>query len=506
MMSLKLFRIEELGEFSKKWKSEGKTIAHCHGCFDLMHLGHIKHFESAKKMADILIVTLTQDKFVNKGPGRPVFNEYQRAEAIAALECVDYVAINAWATAEETIRIIKPDFYVKGPDYKIQTNDVTNNIGKEENAVIEVGGVLKITEDDTFSSSKLINSHFSQLSDHLQEYLTSFKKKYTVEEILGHIEGLKNLKVLVIGDTIIDEYHTCTPLGKSSKSPTISTIYRHGVSYAGGILAIANHINEYVANVHLISVLGDTNSQEELIKEKLNPSITSNFLVRKKAPTNTKRRYLDTYLNLKLFEVTFIEDSYISKDLEQEFISHFNQVKDNYDLIVLADFGHGFITPTIIEVLENSNKFLCINAQTNSNNFGYNYITKYHKANYISIDEKELRLPFGDAYGDVENLILKLKDITNTNNIQITLGAAGSVIYNNGAYTYFPAFASSVKDSVGAGDAVLSLTSLCSYTNVPAEIAGFIGNCTGSLAVNILGNEHPVYKKDLVKFISHFIK
>jgi rfaE bifunctional protein nucleotidyltransferase chain/domain len=485
MKNLKFKTIAELSDIVAKLKSDKKTIVHCHGCFDLMHLGHIKHFESAKKMADVLIVTLTQDKFVNKGPGRPVFNEHQRAEAIAALECVDYVAINAWATAEETIRIIKPDFYVKGPDYKIQTNDITNNIGKEENAVKEAGGVLKITEDDTFSSSNLINSHFSQLSDHLQEYLASFKRKYTVEEILKYIEELQDLKVLVIGDTIVDEYHTCTPLGKSSKSPTISTIYRHGVSYAGGILAIANHINEYAGKVHLMSVIGDTNSHEELIKEKLNPSITSNFLV---------------------FEVTYMEDSYISQDLEQEFIAHFNQVKDEYDLIVLADFGHGFITPSIIEVLENSNKFLCINAQTNSNNFGYNYITKYHRADYISIDEKELRLPFGDAYGNVENLIQKLKEITNTNNIQITLGAAGSVIFNNETYTYFPAFASSVKDSVGAGDAVLSITSLCSYNNVPAEITGFIGNCTGSLAVNILGNEHPVYKKDLVKFISHFIK
>ncbi len=156
--------------------------------------------------------------------------------------------------------------------------------------------------------------------------------------------------------------------------------------------------------------------------------------------------------------------------------------------------------------MQNSGKFLAINAQTNSNNFGFNYITKYHKSDYISIDEKELRLPFGDAYGNVEDLILKLQKITNCHKIQITLGASGSVIYENQQFNYVPAFASSVKDSVGAGDAVLSLTSLCTYMGVPADITGFIGNCTGSLAVNILGNEHPVYKKDLIKFISHFIK
>jgi len=130
-ISSKIISLDRLGEVCAELKAQGKTIAHCHGCFDLLHPGHIKHFESAKKAADVLVVTLTQDKFVNKGPGRPVFNEQIRAETIAALQVVDYVAINHWATAIETIAIVKPDLYVKGPDYKDQTRDLTNNIGLE---------------------------------------------------------------------------------------------------------------------------------------------------------------------------------------------------------------------------------------------------------------------------------------------------------------------------------------------------------------------------------------
>jgi rfaE bifunctional protein nucleotidyltransferase chain/domain len=505
-MSSKIYSLSDLDAIVASHKSQNKTIAHCHGCFDLLHLGHIRHFESAKKSADILIVTLTQDKFVNKGPGRPVFNENQRAEAIAALQHVDYVAINNWATAEETIKIIKPDLYIKGPDYKDQSNDITDNIGIEENAVLSVGGKMHITEDESFSSSKLINTHFSPLDENLQSYLSDFKKEHTIDQVVEAIDKMKDLNVLVIGDTIIDEYHTCTPLGKSSKSPTISTIFNSESSYAGGILAIANHIQEYANNVHLMTLLGEKNTQLELIKSKLNKSITPTFFTREDGPTPTKRRYLDSYLNLKLFEVTSMNDRYIDENLENEIINHFNTIYDDYDLIVLADFGHGFITPKIIQALEKSNKFLSINAQTNSNNFGYNYITKFHKADYISIDEKELRLPFGDAYCSLEILIEKLADISNCNNIQITLGAKGSIIYKDKQFTTIPAFANSIKDSVGAGDAVLSLTSLCSFLNVPSDITGFIGNCTGSIAVGILGNEKPVYKKDLVKYISHFIK
>ena len=505
MISTKLLNVEELGECSQKWKSEGKTIAHCHGCFDLMHPGHIKHFKSAKKLADILVVTLTQDKFVNKGPGRPVYNENLRAESIASLECVDFVAINNWPTAIETINLIKPHYYVKGPDYKDQSKDITENIRLEEKAVIENGGILHITNDESMSSSKLINMNFSQLDDKVQKYLDSFKTNYNSDKLLNHIDSLKDLNVLVIGDTIIDEYHTCTPLGKSSKSPTISSIFRSGVSYAGGILAIANHINQYVNKVKLVTLLGEENAQEELICNKLDSNIDRSFFFRHDGPTPTKRRYLDTYLNLKLFEVTFLNDQYINSKLEQKIISFLEQEVENYDLIVLADFGHGFITPSIIRHLEQCGKYLCVNAQTNSNNFGFNYITKYNRVDYISIDEKELRLPFGDAYGSIEELILKLEKITNCHNIQITLGAKGSVVYLDGKFNYTPAFATSITDSVGAGDAVLSLTSLCAYKNIPNEATSFIGNCVGTLAVKILGNEHPVYKKDLNKFIQHFI-
>lgn len=502
----KIFTLDRLAEEVSNLKSQGKKIALCHGCFDLMHPGHIRHFQSAAKVADVLVVTLTQDKFVNKGPGRPVYSEQVRAETIASLECVDYVAINRWPTAIETINLLKPDFYVKGPDYKDATKDLTNNIGLEEKAVQDNGGVLYITDDETMSSSKLINTHFSKHSDSVKTYLESFKTKFSADEIVDFIEGLNDLKVLVIGDTIIDEYHTCTPLGKSSKSPTISTIFRSGVSYAGGVLAIANHMDQFASKVHLVTLLGAQNTQEELINNKLSDAVERKFFLREDAPTPTKRRYLDTYLNLKLFEVTFMNDKYLDHNMEHEIISYLDEVKDNYDIVLVADFGHGFITPNIIKYLEQCGKYLAINAQTNSNNFGYNYITKYYKADYISIDEKELRLPFGDAYGSIESLIIKLSKISHCKNIQITLGANGSVIYKDGEFSYAPAFATSIKDSVGAGDAVLSVTSLCSFKGLNPDLVAFIGNCVGTLAVDILGNEHPVYKKDLTKFISHFIK
>lgn len=505
-MNPKIVSLEELSTICSRLKREGKTIAHCHGCFDLLHLGHIKHFEAAKKAADVVVVTITPDRFVNKGPGRPVFNEMLRMESIAALEAVSYVALNKWETAIETLKLIKPTFYVKGQDYKKSEDDITGNIHKEEDAVKSVGGKMYFTEEIQFSSSKLINAHFSPLNDSVQEYLGSLKKKYSADSILNEIEKLKNLKVLVIGDTIIDEYHSCRPLWKSSKSPTISSIFVKGESYAGGVLAIANHLDQFAGKVELLTCLGKENTQQEIIDQKLSANISKKFFLRNDGPTPVKRRYTDTYLDLKLFEVTFMNDKYIDAALEKEIISYLEIKLKHVDMVIVADFGHGFITPGIIRFLEKSGKYLSVNAQTNSNNYGFNYITKYNRVDYISIDEKELRLPFGDNYGKLENLIEKLHTITNANKIQITLGQQGSVLFEKGKFYTAPAFASLVKDSVGAGDAVLSVTSLCAYNNTPADVLPFIGNCVGALAVEIIGNEHPVYKKDLVKFITHFLK
>lgn len=153
---MKILELEELAEKIKVLKSKGKKIVLCHGCFDFMHIGHIKYFQASKKMGDVLIVTLTPDIYVDKGPDRPVFNQDLRAESIAALECVDYVAVNKWPTAEETLRLLRPDIYVKGQEFE-KLEDKTGKIQKENKIVKEIGAQMRFTHEIVFSSTKLIN-------------------------------------------------------------------------------------------------------------------------------------------------------------------------------------------------------------------------------------------------------------------------------------------------------------------------------------------------------------
>ena len=156
-MTKKIIDIKQADVLASNLKKQKKKIVLCHGTFDLLHTGHIKHIQNAKAQGDILFVSITADNFVLKGPGRPVFNEQLRLDNIAALESVDYVFINHSQTALISIDAVKPTFYAKGSDYKNSSDDVTGNIEKEINAVKANGGSIYFTNEITFSSSALIN-------------------------------------------------------------------------------------------------------------------------------------------------------------------------------------------------------------------------------------------------------------------------------------------------------------------------------------------------------------
>ena len=165
-------------------RKKQKKIVLCHGVFDLLHIGHIKHFNEAKSLGDILIVSITSDKFVNKGPNRPVFNQNLRAEALASLEQINYVIINDNESSISIIRDVKPKIYCKGPDYKKNEDDITKKIKKEIAEVRKYGGKIVYTKEQTFSSSKLINLFSDKFSELHRSNIRKIKN-YTYKDIFN---------------------------------------------------------------------------------------------------------------------------------------------------------------------------------------------------------------------------------------------------------------------------------------------------------------------------------
>jgi rfaE bifunctional protein nucleotidyltransferase chain/domain len=156
---MKIFELEKLVKKIRCLSKEGKKIVYCHGCFDLIHPGHIKHFQAAKKMGDVLVVTVTPDVYVDKGPSRPVFNQDLRVDSIAALECVDFVAVNKWPTAEKTLQLLRPNIYVKGQEFET-FEDKTGKLQRELEIVKQIGCKMCFTHEVVFSSTQLLNKHF----------------------------------------------------------------------------------------------------------------------------------------------------------------------------------------------------------------------------------------------------------------------------------------------------------------------------------------------------------
>jgi len=506
MTTEKIVELKELAEIISRLKKEDKKVILSHGVFDLLHVGHIRHFRAAKKLGDVLVTTVTPDQYVNKGPHRPAFEEKLRVESIAALDSVDYIAINKWPTAVETIKLLKPDVYVKGTDYANHNDDITGGILLEREAVESVGGELKFTDEMTFSSSNLLNKFFSVFSKEADGYLYDFSKRYKPEKIIDYIENIKDLKVLVIGEAIIDEYQYGQSIGKAGKESMIALKYLSKEKFPGGSLAIANHVSNFCDKVDIFTVLGEIDTQEEFIEKHLNKKINRIFHYKKNSPTIVKRRFLEKGPLRKLLEFYIFDDTKLETDQSSEVRSHLKKILPKYDLVLISDFGHGMFDKKMIDIISKNSKFVGVNTQTNAGNMGYNTISKYPTADYICIDEPEIRLDSREKEADLQSLIENLSKKLKCNNITITRGVNGCMVYSKDGFCQVPGLSGKVLDSMGAGDAFLSITTPLVSIGTPMEVVGFIGNAVGGMAVTIVGNKESVDKISLLKYIKTIMK
>jgi len=505
----KIKSLQEIEEILGADRSIGLKIVQCHGVFDLLHPGHIRHFRTAKEQGDKLIITITPDRFVNKGPGRPVFTEALRLEAIAALQDVDYVVLNDSPDAVSIIKKIKPSIYVKGNEYSDHGSDITGKISEEAKAVESVGGKIFYTDDIVFSSSSLLNRYFDNIPPEVTRFLNSLKATYTDKDIIKKIESLTNLNVLVIGDAIIDEYQFVSPLGQSGKGLHMAARCLEKEIYLGGSLIIANHIAQFTPNVTLLTALGKDCPHMNFIRQNLDPSIKTKFTYLDDTTTLTKKRYVlkDGKTLSKLFECYSGQDEALEPRQTFEIIQFLQENAHKYDLVLVCDFGNEFTNPQIIDAIADLPNFLALNTQTNSGNRGYNVVTNYRRADFISLNEPEFRLAAHDKRSSLEGIAADICQIMTCKNISITRGVDGVFSYtSDGNSMQIPAFATNSVDRIGAGDAFLSLCSLCLANHYSPALSNFIGSIAAAMSVQMVGNQESIKKTSLCKFITRLMK
>jgi len=507
LISQKIKTIDELAKIVVKLKNEGKKVIQCHGVFDLVHPGHLYHFEAAKRIGDVLIVSITADEFVNKGPDCPIFPAEVRAKSLAALQIVDYVTINHDSTAVELLKKIRPNIYFKGQEYKLALEDSSRNLYKEAEAIKSVGGEIKFSYEPIYSSTNFLKNHFDIYPLEVKNFLSDFGSRYNANDLIDALKSLKKMNVLVIGETIIDEYYYCKGMGKIPKDNLVAMKYLNHETFAGGVLACANHLAGFCDNIHLVTALGKKNSYEDFIKDKLKPNINFKFFYDETGQTIVKRRFIDPTFFTKMFEIYYFDDRNLPENISCEIIDYLKNILPKYDLVIVNDYGHGFFDKNIIEMLRKKTKFLAVNTQTNSANFGFNLVTKYPSPDYVCIDEPEARLAVHQKDGDISEIIEQIFKMINVKKMVITRGHLGSVASESkGKIYHIPVLSNKVIDRLGAGDAFFAISSALSVKNLPIEAVGFIGNVVGAIHVSTVGNKSSIVPDQVYRFIQTLLK
>jgi bifunctional ADP-heptose synthase (sugar kinase/adenylyltransferase) len=331
------------------------------------------------------------------------------------------------------------------------------------------------------------------------------KENFSYKDVESIINRIDDLKILIIGDTIIDEYNYVSFLGKPSKENIASTLYEKTEKKAGGVLTAINILSSFCNNIDYISVMGDNEDDEKFISEYSAKNINKKIIFKRHYPTTKKSRFIIGGKQIrKLFEVYEMNDELIEHAIESQILKYLDKNLSDYDLVIVQDYGHGLITNKIISKLASKSNFLAVNAQINSGNFGYNIITKYQQAEYYCLDLPEARMAVNSKYMEPEVIPKKLLDITKGRYVAMTMGKEGSISCNAyGEGCHSPALENEGKivDTMSAGDSYYALSAPVLFLSSSIQLAALAGNIAGAMKVGISGMHDHIDKKVFLKKI-----
>ena len=486
-----------------------KKAIMCHGTFDVVHPGHVRHLLYAKTKAPILIASLTADEHIKKGNLRPYVPENLRAVNLAALEMVDYVLVDTDPTPLENLKLIKPDYFAKGYEY---TAGAVNPKTQEEIAVLEsYGGEVIFTPGDiVYSSSALIELAPPTIGvDKLLSLMDS--EKLTFNDLRVALGKLKGLKVHVVGDTIVDSFTYCHLIGGMTKTPTMSVLFEKKVDYVGGAGVVAKHIRAAGADVTFTTVLGKDALQELVLKDLDAAGIHCTPIIDETRPTTNKNAIVaDTY---RLLKVDTLDNRSISDKILERIQNQIKTVPT--DAVVFSDFRHGIFNRATAPVLCASipeGTFRVADSQVASR---WGNILEFQGFDLITPNEKEARFSLGDQDSVVRPLALELFRKSHAKLLILKCGDRGIVTYrldssdDYRAFFAIDSFAGRVVDAVGAGDALLSYATLSMIATKNEVIAAILGNMAAGIECEQEGNipvtpEMVLHKIDAVEKIARY--
>jgi len=471
-----------------------KKIALVYGTFNILHPGHLRLLKFAKESADYLIVAVNSDNLIKESNH---LDEETRLESIKSTSFVD----ESFILNENILDYIKrkkPSIIVKGKEHQSKHNS-------EELILKNYGGKLLFTSGEIgFSSLDLLQKDF-KINNSFITHTKIFLQRHNIkkENLINCIKKFSELNVLVIGDTIVDQYITCNPIGMSQEDPTIVVTPLSSKKFIGGAAIVASHAKTLGANVSYISVLGEDENYNFSKKYLKNLNIKTHLYKDNTRPTTLKQRF--RAYNKTLLRVNHLKQHYINKEIESSILKKVKK-NNNLDLIIFSDFSYGVLSKKLIKKISHfaneNNIFLAADSQSSSQ---IGDISKFKNIDIITPTEREIRLSLNDFESGLVILSKKLQKKSKSKYIFTTLGSEGIMIYNSDNKELLtdniPALNNNVKDVSGAGDSLLICSSLAKKVGANIWESAYLGSIAAAIQVSRVGNI-PIEKEELLKEVN----
>ncbi|MEK6800233.1 MAG: PfkB family carbohydrate kinase [Planctomycetota bacterium] len=497
----KILDLDALLAVVRDSRAAGMSIVQCHGCFDIVHPGHVRYLEFARKQGDVLIVSLTGDLDVNKGSQRPYIPQDLRAENLAALMFVDYVYVNAAPTAAELLDQVRPDAYVKGREYEGSTDP---GFLAEKSVVERYGGRLIFSSGEiVFSSTDLIGKmpRTGEAHAHRLRSLCA-AHDVTLNTLTGLLRRFRDLHVLVVGDVILDRYVLCDAIGVAGEGPMLTLAQRDERQYVGGAAIVARHAAALGAKAFLLSAgaAPDHPDQKTALKVLESEGVDCRLIQCRPALVQ-KTRFLAE--DTKLFKVDRAQRIPLDSLAERQAATILEQQSKVVDAVILCDFGYGMITGSLLSrVLPTLRQNVrTITADVSG---GRANLLNFRHADLLCPTEREVRAMLNDHDSGLSTLAWRTLQETQARHIFITLEKRGMLVFerqNQRRDTpewsarlkseLLPALADHAVDHLGCGDALLAASTLGLAAGGNLMQAAYLGNAAAAIEVGLFGN-HPV--------------
>jgi len=493
----------------------GRRVVQCHGCFDIVHPGHIRHLRHAKAQGDILLVSITGDSLISKGTGRPLIPQELRAENLAALDFVDWVYVEPRPTAADLLAEVTPDVYVKGREYETNSDP---RFRAERDIVERAGGRVVFSSGEVVFSSTALIAAMEQSADPFHKRLSQLAQEPDLQPAsLGSlVSSFAGLRVLVVGETILDTYVMCDRPEVAGESPIMTLRPLERRQYDGGAAIIARHLAAMGARPVLVTALPKDDGGEALRRRMLAQGIELRAIP-VGAAIPEKQRFLVGAQ--KVMKLDLVEPTVLDAAQQQRLVDMAQDAAADAGChgAIIADFGLGMMTPSVLAALCKGLRPR-VGVLSGDVSGRRSNLRAMRGLDLVCPSEAELRDSLR-LYGEGLSLVTwNLLKETGTRSAIVTMGADGLIAFDRlpesdvrvgdaGAWQtrlsaeHVPALCPMALDPLGCGDSLLSAATLALAAGGSILQAAFLGACAAGSQVQRLGNI-PISTTDLRQMVA----